>query len=738
MMKVVVVIPVYNGFDESIECIESVIKNTDKSIPIIVVDDASPKGEFIDVVPESFKNIENLHLKRFKENGGYVKSVNFGMKYAERIVDIRKYKVSQNELGDVRGTYDCILLNSDTIVTRNWVQKMHAAAYSEDRIATVTPYSNNAVLVSFPRFCRPNKIAKENIETLNGQIEKYSKRHYPEITTSMGYCNYIRRSVIEGIGIYNEEAFGIGNGEENDFSMRAMKASYKNIIDDATYIYHIGEVSFAEKKDTFTERNGEILNEMHPEYAPMVANFCAHDPNRPIRNEVLDKILLEESEKTRVLHIVHNGPFFSRNIEKVGGTEIHVQDLIENVSGFQNFSLISFQDHYYLTAYTDVIEREFKIKKENTSLKDLINNKLFNIVHLHHTLNYDKYELIDALLEHGNYVVSAHDYNSICPRSILVTPESKVCTTVECSSACNFADNFISEYRGKHQKLIENASKLVCFSNDTLERLKDVFNSELTNGVVINHGVDLSKEKVKQESLSDKIKILIIGVLAPHKGLEIVKNLGKLLNENKELNLEVNFLGKIYSEENLEFLINHGEYERENLYSKVLEINPNFGLLTSICYETYSLTCDELLSLGVPLISGTKGAPKERITMHAAGWCLEDFSADSVIKLLKKLVIDEQEYTHKFKNAKSAQLMSKQDEAIECEKIYRELKCDSTISLVELVEKLRDSEGLKIINEESQVKSEVISISNKDNIKQIAKKIIPNKIYNQLKRVMNR
>ena len=48
---------------------------------------------------------------------------------------------------------DVVLLNSDTLVADGWLDRLITAAYSEKNIATVTPFSNNASIVSFPKIC---------------------------------------------------------------------------------------------------------------------------------------------------------------------------------------------------------------------------------------------------------------------------------------------------------------------------------------------------------------------------------------------------------------------------------------------------------------------------------------------------------------------------------------------------------------------------------------------------------
>ena len=52
---------------------------------------------------------------------------------------------------------DVVLLNSDTIVTPGWLEALLRCAASDAGIGTITPWSNNAEILSYPRFCENNR-----------------------------------------------------------------------------------------------------------------------------------------------------------------------------------------------------------------------------------------------------------------------------------------------------------------------------------------------------------------------------------------------------------------------------------------------------------------------------------------------------------------------------------------------------------------------------------------------------
>ena len=180
MKSIDVIVPIYNAFEFTEECIKSVIKNTDlNKHTLVLINDKSPDEK---ILPMLLKYKEENQDKQIvvldnEENLGFVKTVNRGMEFSEN---------------------DVILLNSDTEVTKNWIQKIQVCAYSNTYIATVTPLTNNGTICSVPNFGIDNELPENmSLEEYAEMIEKSSKNRYPELTTGNGFCMYIKRSVIE-------------------------------------------------------------------------------------------------------------------------------------------------------------------------------------------------------------------------------------------------------------------------------------------------------------------------------------------------------------------------------------------------------------------------------------------------------------------------------------------------------------------------------------------------------------
>ncbi len=223
---------------------------------------------------------------------------------------------------------DVVLLNSDTEVTEGWLEKLHQAAYSASDVATATPFSNNATICSLPRFLEENLVpAGHTVDSFGALVERVSPRLYPVLPTGVGFCLYVKREVLETVGLLDEGAFGLGYGEEDDLCQRAARRGYRHVLDDATFVYHAGRGSFGAEGRGRARRAERVLARRHPAFLPAVARFIREDPLRPLRERVLAALtpprrLAGKRPARRVAHLVHGWPPFAS-----GGTEVYARTL---------------------------------------------------------------------------------------------------------------------------------------------------------------------------------------------------------------------------------------------------------------------------------------------------------------------------------------------------------------------------------------------------------------------------
>ena len=228
-----VIVCVHNAYDDVKLCLESVEKYTSPPFSLILIDDGSE--ELTQKYLKNFaKTCNNAQLIRNNSARGYTFAANQGLK--------------------ISSAPHVILLNSDTIVTYEWIDRIVGCAESDDKIGLVGPLSNTASWQSVPNIEDQGDWAKNTlpsevtIEQMGRLIAKYSSRTYPKIPFINGFCLLIKRNLIDNIGYFDEENFGRGYGEENDYCLRALKAGWTFAVADDVYIYHSQSRSYSNEK----------------------------------------------------------------------------------------------------------------------------------------------------------------------------------------------------------------------------------------------------------------------------------------------------------------------------------------------------------------------------------------------------------------------------------------------------------------------------------------------------------
>ena len=95
-------------------------------------------------------------------------------------------------------------------------------------------------------------------------VATYSGRVYPRISFLNGFCLMIKRGLIDQIGYLDEERFGEGYGEENDYCLRAAKAGWHLAVADDTYIYHAQSRSYShERRKQLVDRSNKAFGDKY-------------------------------------------------------------------------------------------------------------------------------------------------------------------------------------------------------------------------------------------------------------------------------------------------------------------------------------------------------------------------------------------------------------------------------------------------------------------------------------------
>ncbi len=179
---------------------------------------------------------------------------------------------------------DVVLLNSDTEVTADWLEKLSACAASSSNVATVPALSNAAGAFSLPVNNTDNDIPPPlNCDDIASLVERLSQWVRPEVPTGNGFCMYVTRRGAAGSGVVRRGAFParLRRGERLLPPVRAK--GMVNLVDDRTFIRHKGTASFLGTKAVHAARGLEAMRRFHPDYDALVQRWLRNDPLDALR-----------------------------------------------------------------------------------------------------------------------------------------------------------------------------------------------------------------------------------------------------------------------------------------------------------------------------------------------------------------------------------------------------------------------------------------------------------------------
>jgi GT2 family glycosyltransferase len=245
--EVTIVVPVYNAPMLVARCLDSVLAHTTGRARLIVIDDASPDPAVAPMLAR-YVDIARVCLLHNESNRGFTATANRGIGTA--------------------GAADVVLLNADTEVGPNWLQGLRRAAYASADVGTATAVSDNAGAFAVPELEQANPLpACWTFDESARALWQQAGLAYPCLPTGNGFCLYIRRAVIDAVGLLDEAAFAQGYGEENDFCQRAARHGFRHLIAGNVLVKHARSQSFGEERRIALGRAGmAVLRERYRDY----------------------------------------------------------------------------------------------------------------------------------------------------------------------------------------------------------------------------------------------------------------------------------------------------------------------------------------------------------------------------------------------------------------------------------------------------------------------------------------
>jgi GT2 family glycosyltransferase len=249
--SVAIVIPIFNSPELVQRCIDAVLRFICQPAQLILIDDASTDAGIAPLL-ESHAWRPGVVVRRNVENLGYTRSCNIGMELADNA--------------------DVVLLNSDTEVGPRWLERLRLIAYADENIGTVTAVSDNAGAFSVPELEQYCPIPHRwTLAQTQRALLHHAGGSLPELPTGNGFCMFVKRAMLERVGVLDAQAFPAGYGEENDLCQRAEHAGFRHVIAGDVFVRHARSASFgAERRARLGEQGMAVLRARYPDYEAKV------------------------------------------------------------------------------------------------------------------------------------------------------------------------------------------------------------------------------------------------------------------------------------------------------------------------------------------------------------------------------------------------------------------------------------------------------------------------------------
>jgi GT2 family glycosyltransferase/glycosyltransferase involved in cell wall biosynthesis len=216
-----IVIPIYNALNEARECVDSIYAaRTSIPFEVIAVDNGSAP-DVADWLAGQNKSRPNFKWLRFDEPLGFARAMNEGARHVR---------------------HDFVaLLNSDTLVTEDWLDILADALRKDPALGVASPVTNRC---GHDVQCDPEasllnpEDAPRYAASIRGRAEVIG-----EPQRLVFFCVLLRRTLWDQLAGF-DESFRTGNFEDDDFCLRARMAGYRLALVRSAFVYHAERRTF--------------------------------------------------------------------------------------------------------------------------------------------------------------------------------------------------------------------------------------------------------------------------------------------------------------------------------------------------------------------------------------------------------------------------------------------------------------------------------------------------------------
>lgn len=609
--SITIILPIYNALDLLPEVLERIVKHTDLPWRLILIDDASPDPAMHTflrswVAMHKPRHPDRITLVENKENKGFIQSVNTGLGLALAFGD------------------HVVLLNSDAFVPKAWATRLMRPFLTHDRVATVTPMSNDAEIFCVPTVCQPGPLAPGQGDAIDAVAAKiHPDAGLADAPTGVGFCmamsiDYLRRVP------QLDTAFGRGYGEEVDWCQKARALGGRHLGLANLFVEHKGGTSFGTtEKQRLIARNGAVISRRYPGFDADVQRFIADDPLAASRLALAIAWAAARASGPVPLYLAHN---------MGGGAEDYLAQRI--TCDLPDTPLVLRVG----TAFRWQLELHSAqgVTKGVTDDFALIQRLLDPVKSLRMTYSCgvgdpNPVDLPDRLLSlrraHDDQIdVLIHDYLPISPSYTLINAAGRYLGLPDLATddpahrmrrptgtALPLAD-----WQAAWGKLISAADFVTVFSKNAAKLITTAYPGARQKLRLAPHKALAEIPRINGAARGGLPVIGVLGNIGYQKGAGVLQDISRKLTKTGAAKLVV--LGRVDPMYPLGPSAHvHGGYQRTDIADLVLRYGITDWLIPSIWPETFSYTTQEAIATGLPVWGFDLGAQADAIRTYGKG-----------------------------------------------------------------------------------------------------------------------
>jgi GT2 family glycosyltransferase/glycosyltransferase involved in cell wall biosynthesis len=599
-----VIIPVFAGEADLAACLAAVLPRLPRGARVIVVDDGARDPDLRAYLAGLAH--PRVTILRHARNRGYPAAANTGLRHA--------------------AGRDAVLLNPDTVVGDGWLARLARTAYARADIGSVTPATGDGTVTSYGGPGMAADFAAANA----GQAF--------EVPVGVGFCLFMRHDCLAETGMFREDVFAQGYGEETDWSLRARHLGWRHAADMSVFVAHRGGGSFGPAGAALRARNMGILERLHPGANAVLLDFIRADSLAAARRRVDEAAWRRGACAAGAVVLVTHG--------QGGGVARHVRGRVAAVQA-RGLRAVVVTPHGAWPPEAGVARRCVLADGE-TVFPDLVFAPAEGLdtlaaflapdrpvaMELHHMLGHD--QALGALAARLGVPleVYAHDYAMVCPRVTFSGREGRYCGEPADTGAC---DDCVADHgdrlheglgaaalRARSARLVAGARRVHAPSADTARRLArylPVSGKMRVAGWEDDGALPAPAPPVPHDGAR---RICVAGAIGDEKGFRVLLECARDA-ARRDLALHFTVVGHTRDDAALMAtgrVFVTGAYEEDEAVALIGAQRPDLGFLPSVWPETWCYSLSLLWQAGLWPVAFDLGAQGARVGARGVGTLL--------------------------------------------------------------------------------------------------------------------